>query len=51
MQYSNAIASTRVTTDTLLAIGTRARVAAIDRSTVAPQDRGYSSSILCGGIW
>ena len=26
MQYSNAIASTRVTTDTLLAIGTRARV-------------------------
>ena len=51
MQYSNAIASTRVTTDTLLAIDARARVDAIDRSTAAPQDRGYSRSILCGGIW
>ena len=50
MQHSNAIASTRVTT-TLLAIDTRARVAAIDRSTTTPQDRGYSRSILCGGIW
>ena len=51
IQYSNAIASTRVTTTTLLAIGTRARVDAIDGVAVAPQDRGYSSSILCGGIW
>ena len=46
MQHSNAIASTRVTT-TLLAIDTRARVAAIDRSTAAPQDRGYKEYTVC----